>query len=77
MAHPILCPDCGRRLVFVVMVVDGYLFHTWQCDCAYRKEQEFNPPAIVGDICRAREWEDGSLVYEVDLLYEEDTDVEA
>ena len=65
MGKPIYCPECGRRMVFVAMAGFGCIFHTWQCDCIYRDNPEFVPPEIVGDIVRAREWDDGSIA--VDL----------
>lgn len=61
------CHDCGRRMVFVVMVLPGVIFRTWQCDCQYRG-QEFVPPEVVSEIVRAREWEDGSVAYDLETL---------
>jgi hypothetical protein len=44
----------------------GKLFHTWQCDCAYRQEQDrLAPDGLIADICRAREWDEGCLCYRV------------
>jgi len=65
-----ICPSCNRRLVYVALAGGGKLFHTWQCDCEYRKEQDaIIPPEIVGDIMRAREWNDGSLSYDIEVLF--------
>lgn len=62
------CPDCGRRLVFVALCGGGKMFKTWQCDCQYRSEDDdIVPHEIVGDIMRAREWDDGSLVYNMEV----------
>ena len=67
--HP-TCPECGRRLVYVAMVVGPYMFQTWQCDCYYREDEEFCPPSVISDIVRSREWDDGSMVYDVDIVME-------
>lgn len=75
MGKKVICPQCGRRMVYVAVVVSGYLFHSWQCDCAYRIEApEYNPPRIVGDIMRAREFDDGSVCYNGNQLLEADDD---
>lgn len=61
------CQSCGRRLVFVAMVAGGKMFKTWQCDCEYRIEDDnIVPPEIISEIVRAREWDDGSIVYDVE-----------
>lgn len=60
------CPECGRRMVFVVVVLQGSgeMFKTWQCDCAYREaDQDVGPDGIVAAIVRAREEDDGSVTY--------------
>ena len=65
----IKCPECNERLVFVAMAIGGKVFKTWQCDCQYRNENdELIPPHIVGDIMRAREWDDGSMAYDLESI---------
>lgn len=60
-----ICPECGREMIFVAVVLkgSGEFFRSWQCDCDYR-DQEDAPREIVANIVRARENEDESLVYE-------------
>lgn len=55
------CPNCGRELVFIALVVPPEVFHTWCCDC--EKEQ---PREVKRDVVRAREWDEQALVLEVE-----------
>lgn len=55
------CITCGRELVFVALRVNTVVFSAWMCDC------EKQPQGINSEIVQAREWDQASIVVEVDL----------
>jgi hypothetical protein len=60
MTTPARCPTCRARLVFVAIVVNGGIYKTWQCSCAYADGRDV-PGNIAADIERARGLADGSV----------------
>jgi hypothetical protein len=55
------CPECGREMVFALIEAGNLVFQSWICDC---REQ---PPGVVADILRAREWYKQSLEFQIVL----------
>lgn len=59
-----ICPECRRDMVFAVIEAGQLAFQAWICDCRVQ------PPGIVADIIRAREWDDMAL--ELEVVYVKD-----
>ena len=58
-----LCPACEREMVYVYMSGPAVVYRAYMCDCEYRRlggdPVEYSPPAIVGLILQAREFDEG------------------
>lgn len=60
------CTRCGREMIQAHITAGSITFASWLCDCVPQ------PPSIVADIVRAREWDDEVLFYTIE--YKSDGD---
>ena len=63
------CPRCNRELVFCAIAGPDMMIPSWVCDCELRLNGDVAPYGLITDIVRAREYNDGSLVFDLTIRY--------